>query len=69
MSMLRPKQKRAMFTMVFEDEKLLRTLPCVFEPKVMKPESAMTRHATRDMPVLMWVTREKRSSVGVLREP
>jgi hypothetical protein len=67
--MLRPKQKRAMFTMVLEVEKLLRTLPWVLEPKVMKPARAMVRQARRETAVLMWVTREKRSRVGVLREP
>jgi hypothetical protein len=67
--MFRPKQKRAMLTRVLEVGKLLRTLPWVLEPKVMKPERAMVRQARRDTPVLMWVTREKRSRVGVFRDP
>lgn len=68
-SILSPKQKRAMFTMVFELGKLLRTLPWVLEPKVRKPARAIRRQARREINVLMCVTREKRSSVGILREP
>ena len=51
--MLRPKQKRAMLTMVFEVGKLFRTFPWVLEPKVMKPAKAMVRQTKRDTPVLM----------------
>lgn len=67
--MFRPKQKRAMLAMVFDAGKLLRTLPWVLEPKVMKPARAIVRQAMRDTPVLMWVTRENRSRVGVFRDP
>lgn len=67
--MFRPKQNRAMLTNVLEVGKLLRTLPLVLEPKVMKPERAIVRQARRDTPVLMCVTSEKRSRVGVFKDP
>jgi hypothetical protein len=51
-SMFSPKQKRAMFTMVLSEGKLLRTFPWVREPKVRKPARAMRRQATMEMVVL-----------------
>ena len=62
--MFKPKQNLATLTMV-ESGKLLRTLPDVREPNVRNPDSAMKRHARREMAVLMCVRREKRVSVGV----
>ena len=50
--MFRPKQRRAMLTMVFVFGKLLRTFPWVREPKVRKPERAMRRQASMEMVVL-----------------
>lgn len=55
--------------MVLEVGKLLRTFPCVLEPKVIKPARAIVRQARRDTPVLMWVTRENLSRVGVFKDP
>jgi hypothetical protein len=51
-SMFRPKQNRAMLTIMLSDGKLLRTFPCVREPKVRKPARAMRRQATMEMLVL-----------------
>ena len=67
--MFSPKQKRAMLTMVLSGGKLLRTFPSVLDPKVRKPASAIRRQATMEMLVLKWVTRAKRSMVGVFRDP
>ena len=66
--MLRPKQKRAMLTIMLLDGKLLRRLPFVREPKVRNPERAITRQKTREMKVERWTTMSKRVRVGVRRE-
>lgn len=50
-NMLRPKHRRAMFTMMLSVGKLLSTLPCVKRPKVRKPDSAIIRQATMEMKV------------------
>lgn len=60
---------RAMLTMIMSDGKLFSTFPCVSEPNVRYPDSAMTRHATIETPVEKWVTFAKRSIVGVCSEP
>lgn len=52
-SMFKPKQKRAILTIVLVVGKLLRTFPCVLEPKVMKPARAIARHAMRETLVLI----------------
>ena len=51
-SMFNPKHNRAMLTTVLSEGKLLRTFPCVKEPKVRKPASAMRRQANMEIPVL-----------------
>lgn len=48
-SMLRPKHRRAMFTMRLFGEKLLSTLPWVREPKLRKPARPRRRHAAQEM--------------------
>ena len=42
---------RAMFTMTLPGGKLLRTLPLILSPNVMKPASAMVRHNASEIPV------------------
>ncbi len=51
-SIFKPKQRRAMLTMVLSAGKLLRTLPWVREPKVRKPARAMSMQASMEMVVL-----------------
>jgi len=51
-SIFSPKKSRAMFTIRLSLGKLFSTLPSVLSPNVKYPESAMTRHATNEMPVL-----------------
>jgi len=50
--MLRPKQSRAILTIMLSSGKLLSTFPSVREPKVKKPASAIRRQAAMDMEVL-----------------
>ena len=52
MSILSPKQRRATFTIILSEGKLLRTLPSVLERKVRKPASAIRRQAIMEMLVL-----------------
>lgn len=55
--------------MILSVGKLLRIFPWVLSPKVRKPASAMTMHATIEMLVEKCVTRAKRSRVGFFNEP
>jgi len=68
-NMFNPKQNRATLISVSLGEKLFNMLPLVFSVKTQNAEIPRVQQATKEIAVEMWVTRAKRSSVGVRKLP